>query len=90
MAEKQSILIVEDGVRLCQKKSPHIVVLGIRLPDIDGYEVCRRIRANRRTESIPIIFLTERRDRVDKLRGLELDVAASTELDALTKMVLGA
>lgn len=107
MAEKQSILIVEDdldlaemlnayfrvqgydvltaawgedGVRLCQEKSPHIVVLDIRLPDIDGYEVCRRIRANRHTKSIPIIFLTERRDRDDKLHGLELGV-----VDYITK-----
>ena len=107
MAEKQSILIVEDdldlaemlnayfrvqgydvlmaawgedGVRLCEEKSPHIVVLDIRLPDIDGYEVCRRIRANRRTGTIPIIFLTERRDRVDKLHGLELGV-----VDYITK-----
>jgi PleD family two-component response regulator len=70
----------EDGVRLCQQNNPSIVVLDIRLPDIDGYEVCRRIRATRRTESIPIIFLTERRDRVDKLHGLELGV-----VDYITK-----
>jgi PleD family two-component response regulator len=49
-----------------------LVVLDIRLPDIDGYEVCRRLRAQRRTERIPIIFLTERRERIDRLMGLQL------------------
>jgi CheY-like chemotaxis protein len=42
------------------------------LPDIDGYEVCRRIRSNRRAQQIPIIFLTDLRDRADVLSGLEL------------------
>ena len=99
MAEKQSILIVEDdldlaemlnayfrvqgydvltaawgedAIRICQRTMPDIVLLDIRLPDIDGYEVCRQLRSNRRTDTLPIIFLTERRDRVDKLQGLEL------------------
>lgn len=107
MAEKQSILIVEDdldlaemlnayfrvqgyevltaawgedAVRISQESTPDIVLLDIRLPDIDGYEVCRRIRSQRRTETLPIIFLTERRDRIDKLQGLELGV-----VDYITK-----
>ncbi len=107
MADKQTILIVEDdldlaemlnayfrvqgyevitaawgedAVRLAQESGPDIALLDIRLPDIDGYEVCRRIRTQRRTESLPIIFLTERRDRIDKLHGLELGV-----VDYITK-----
>jgi DNA-binding response OmpR family regulator len=47
-------------------------VLDIRLPDIDGYEVARRLRTDRRTQDVPIIFLTEKRDRADRLHGLEL------------------
>ena len=62
----------EDGVRACQSAKPDIVILDIRLPDIDGYEVARRLRSNRRTSDIPIIFLTEKRDRSDRLLGLEL------------------
>jgi PleD family two-component response regulator len=42
------------------------------LPDIDGFEVARRLRADRKTSHIPIIFLTEKRERSDKLAGLEL------------------
>jgi len=42
----------EDGVRACQTSRPDIVILDIRLPDIDGYEVARRLRSNRRTADI--------------------------------------
>lgn len=62
----------EDGVRACQTQMPDLVILDIRLPDIDGFEVARRLRDNRKTRAIPIIFLTEKRDRSDRLRGLEL------------------
>jgi PleD family two-component response regulator len=62
----------EDGVRSCQTVHPDLVILDIRLPDIDGYEVARRLRADRRTAEVPIIFLTEKRERADRLQGLEL------------------
>jgi DNA-binding response OmpR family regulator len=62
----------EDGVRACQTSRPDLIILDIRLPDIDGYEVARRLRGNRRTSDIPIIFLTEKRERSDRLLGLEL------------------
>jgi DNA-binding response OmpR family regulator len=62
----------EDGVRSCQTVHPDLVILDIRLPDIDGYEVARRLRGDRRTADIPIIFLTEKRDRSDRLQGLEI------------------
>lgn len=70
----------EEAVQLAQEQPPALIVLDIRLPDIDGYDVCRRLRAQRRTQHIPILFLTEKRDRVDKLSGLELGV-----VDYITK-----
>ncbi|NDJ76709.1 MAG: response regulator [Chloroflexi bacterium] len=78
--EVQTAAWGEDAVRLTQEVRPDLVVLDIRLPDIDGYEVCRRLRTHRRTQDVPIIFLTEKRDRVDKLVGLELGV-----VDYITK-----
>ena len=42
---------------------PHLIVLDIMLPDIDGYEVCRKLRTNMRTSHIPVIFLTQRDER---------------------------
>lgn len=62
----------EDGIRFCEQKQPDIIILDIRLPDIDGYEVARRLRDDRRTKEIPIIFLTEKRQREDRLAGLKL------------------
>jgi CheY-like chemotaxis protein len=51
---------------------PHLIILDIMLPDIDGYEVCRSLRTNTRTSHIPVIFLTQKDERSDKLQGLEL------------------
>lgn len=62
----------EDGVRAAQTIMPDLMILDIRLPDIDGYEVARRVRSDRRTNEIPIIFLTEKRERVDRLQGFEV------------------
>jgi len=62
----------EDGVRAAQTVLPNLVILDIRLPDIDGFEVARRVRSDRRTHEIPIIFLTEKRDRLDRLQGFEV------------------
>jgi len=61
-----------DALRTAQEHVPDLVVLDIRLPDIDGYEVCRQLRTQRHTEHVPVIFLTERRERTDRLSGLEL------------------
>jgi DNA-binding response OmpR family regulator len=62
----------EDGVRAAQTILPDLMILDIRLPDIDGYEVARRVRTDRRTNEIPIIFLTEKRERIDRLQGFEV------------------
>lgn len=63
----------QDAVRLAQQDTlPDLILLDIRLPDMDGYEVCKQLRAHRRTQNVPVIFLTERRERSDRLSGLEL------------------
>ncbi len=62
----------QEALDICRRKLPNIIVLDIMLPDIDGYEVCRRLRNNLRTSHIPILFLTQKDDRSDKIAGLEL------------------
>ena len=62
----------EEALELCRRQLPHVIVLDIMLPDIDGYEVCRRLRSNLRTSHVPIIFLTQKDERSDKIAGLEL------------------
>lgn len=64
----------EEGVRACLSSHPDLVILDIRLPDIDGVEVARRLHGNRRTADIPIIFMTDKLELIDRLRGLELGV----------------
>lgn len=69
-----------EALRISQEQPVSLIMLDIRLPDIDGYEICRQLRSNRQTQDTPIIFLTEKRDRVDRLQGLELGV-----VDYITK-----
>jgi len=61
-----------DALEKTKQVLPHLIVLDIMLPDIDGYEVCRSLRTNMRTSHIPVIFLTQKDERSDKLQGLEL------------------
>ncbi len=61
-----------DALDKTRQVMPHLIVLDIMLPDIDGYEVCRTLRTNTRTSHIPVIFLTQKDERSDKLQGLEL------------------
>jgi PleD family two-component response regulator len=61
-----------DALETCRRSLPSVIVLDIQLPDIDGYEVCRQLRGNMRTSHIPILFLTQRDERSDKIAGLEL------------------
>jgi len=62
----------KDALAFVEHTIPDLVMLDIRLPDIDGYEVCSQLRSRRRTAQVPIIFLTEKRERADKLQGLTL------------------
>jgi PleD family two-component response regulator len=62
----------KEALEMCRRSQPNVIVLDIQLPDIDGYEVCRRLRDNLRTSHIPILFLTQRDERSDKIAGLEL------------------
>ena len=61
-----------DALEKTRHNLPHLIVLDIMLPDIDGFEVCRILRTNTRTSHVPIIFLTQKDERSDKLQGLEL------------------
>lgn len=61
-----------DALDKTRQVLPHLIVLDIMLPDIDGYEVCKNLRTNMRTSHIPVIFLTQKDERSDKLQGLEL------------------
>ncbi len=61
-----------EGVERALTGRYDLVVLDVMLPDIDGFEVCRRIRASREVRRLPIIMLSARGAELDRVRGLEL------------------
>ncbi|SHI23512.1 response regulator receiver modulated diguanylate cyclase [Sporobacter termitidis DSM 10068] len=62
----------EDGLRLVREEKPDLVLLDIVMPGINGFEVCRILRASERNNLMPIIMLTSRSSHEDMLTGLEL------------------
>jgi len=62
----------KGAIELCRRERPHLVILDIMLPDSDGLDICRGIRATPRLEHIPVIFLTARASETDRVLGLEL------------------
>jgi PleD family two-component response regulator len=65
-----------DALRLCRDTVPDLIIQDIRLPDIDGYQVVHELRKSTRTSNVPIIFLTERQARDDRIAGLRLGAVA--------------
>lgn len=61
-----------DALELCRDCVPDLIIQDIRLPDIDGYQVVRELRGNARTSHVPVIFLTEKNQRNDRIAGLKL------------------
>ena len=61
----------EQGITAAQRTNPAIIILDLGLPDIDGVEVCQRLRANPTTRDIPILMLTARDELQDRIIGLE-------------------
>jgi DNA-binding response OmpR family regulator len=62
----------KGGIREAQTSHPDLIILDMQLPDIDGFEVCRRLKADKQCKDIPIIMLTGRfKKTADKVDGLE-------------------
>jgi signal transduction histidine kinase len=68
-------LVADDGESALEQIAytpPHLVLLDVMMPGMDGFETCRRLKADATTAAIPVIFMTALSDTVDKVRGLEL------------------
>ncbi|OGW38807.1 MAG: DNA-binding response regulator [Nitrospirae bacterium GWD2_57_9] len=61
----------EDGLEKIRKGTFDLLILDLMLPGVQGVEVCRMVRSNPKTESLPIIMLTAKTDMSDKIKGLE-------------------
>src|SRR5687767_10287824 len=69
------VLTAEDGVEALAKARAHLpdlILLDVMLPGMDGLEVCRNLRKDGKTASIPIIMLTAKGAELDRVLGLEL------------------
>jgi phosphate regulon transcriptional regulator PhoB len=62
----------EDAVSLSEKECPDLILLDLMLPGMDGLEVCKKLKSEKKTAAIPIIMLTAKSQESDKIVGLEL------------------
>lgn len=62
----------ESGIAAAYSQRPDLILLDIVMPNMDGYEVCRRLKAGDGTRKIPIIFISSKTETEDETRGLEL------------------
>lgn len=76
--DDHEILFALSGERalvVAATENPQVILLDVMMPDMDGYEVCRRLKAERLTKDIPVIFVTALDDAEAETRGLELGAA---------------
>ena len=61
-----------EGIDMVYKEQPDLVLLDVMMPDIDGLDVCERLKTDTRTNSIPIVFLTGLEDKCDQEKCFEV------------------
>lgn len=71
------------AIEIAEKVIPDIILLDIMMPEMNGYEVCRRLKMNPDTSNIPIIFITAKNELVDEVNGFEIGA-----VDYITKPVV--
>lgn len=62
----------EQALQVCRAQLPDLVLLDVQMDGIDGYEVCRRLKADAESRNIPVIFITAQGGEADEVRGLQL------------------
>lgn len=74
LQDRYRMLFAKDGPRaleLVRREKPDLILLDVMMPDMTGYEVCRRLKADPATSTIPVIFVTALTDTVDEVTGFE-------------------
>ena len=70
---KYEVVTVESGIkclRSLKKMKPDLILLDIMMPGMDGWDVCAKIKSDKKTENIPIVFLTAKTDPISKSMGM--------------------
>jgi two-component system alkaline phosphatase synthesis response regulator PhoP len=72
--EGYEVIAAYNGLEALQKAAalPDLIILDLMIPELDGFETCRRLKSNPQTAAIPVVFLTARSAEVDEVVGLEL------------------
>ena len=73
------VLMAEDGqeaIRLATEERPDVILLDIMMPQMDGYEVMRRLKSEKKTRDIPIVMLTAKSNPGDRQRSQEMGAVA--------------
>jgi len=87
----------EQAIELAEREQPDLILLDVLMPGIDGFETCRRLKAGRTTQHIPVVMLTALDQQADRLRGLDAgaddflskpypDMALYTRVSSLIRM----
>ncbi len=66
-----------EAIKLAQSWQPDVIVLDVMMPELDGYETCRRLKADERTMHIPVVMVTALDGAAEKLRGLRMRTTIS-------------
>ncbi len=75
LAEDYDVSVAMDGesaLETAEEILPDLILLDIMMPDMDGYEVCRRLKADERTKKIPVVFVTAKDEVDDRTDGYEI------------------
>ncbi|MBI5187104.1 MAG: response regulator [Nitrospinae bacterium] len=62
----------ESAIRMVESDPPDLILLDIMMPEMNGYEVCSRLKSDARTRDIPIVFLTAMDEAENRKKGFEL------------------
>jgi len=74
-ANQFEVLVAQDGERallIAESQSPHLILLDVMMPGIDGFETCRRLKAQPQTKDIPVIFITALIEKEAKVKAFEV------------------
>jgi len=65
----------EQALRILDKKMPDLILLDVMMPGMDGFEVCRKIRSDKRFDNLPVLFVSAKSDTESKVQGFEIGAA---------------
>ena len=65
-----------EGLRKAREEEPDLLILDVMLPGLDGFELCRRLRADAQTAGLPVLMLSAKAQEIDKTTGLKMGADA--------------